>query len=215
MNFGVLNWALEQDPSVFEPLKHRFVQAHCPECLGGSAVPKNFTVLSKGGENVNTWITRPRLIYISRQRDGRRLESGVANALEVMLTTEMTPFYNVDIVFMQDFSAVDQIRRAAASNVMLSVHGNGLSHAMWMPRGGAVVEIFPNQRCLRDYYTLTTVAGHAWVGVDNNTLVVPGRNTFCRDVPTNNDDDAIVVDVGLVKTVLLTLRQSVGKVALV
>ena len=215
MDYGVLNWALEQDSSVFEPLKHRFVQAHCPECFKAVAAPDPIVVKSTGGDDVNTTIIKPRLTYISRQRDGRRLDSRVAEALETMLVTDLTPFYNVDIVYMQDLSAVDQIRRAAASNVMLSVHGNGLSHAMWMPRGGAVVEMFPNQRCLRDYLMLATVAGHSWVGIDNGTIVVPGQGTFCQDVPTGNDDDAIVVDVDVVRKVLLTLRQTVGKFVLV
>jgi len=214
MDYGVLNWALEQDPSVFEPLKHRFVQALCPECLAKAAADP-ITVKSTGGQNINTTIPKPRLTYISRQLDGRRLESSVADALETMLATELTPFYNVDIVYMQALSAVDQIRQAAASNVMLSVHGNGLSHAMWMPRGGAVVEMFPDQRCLRDYQMLATVAGHTWVGVDNGTVVLPGQGTFCQDVPTGNDDNAIAVDVDLVKNVLLTLRQAVVKRVLV
>ena len=28
------------------------------------------------------------------------------------------------------------------SQIMLGVHGNGLSHLMWMPRGSSVVELF-------------------------------------------------------------------------
>lgn len=215
MDYGVLNWAFERNPSVFEPLKRRFVQAVCPECADGADAANPVAVKSTDGQNVNATLAKPRLTYISRQLHARRLDSYVASALETMLITELTPFYSVDIVYMQDLSAFDQIRQAAFSNVMLAVHGNGLSHAMWMPRGGAVVEMFPNRRCLRDYYMLATVAGHAWVGIDNDTVVVPGQGTFCQEVPTGNDDNVIVVDVDLVKNVLLTLRSTLGKRVLV
>lgn len=84
---------------------------------------------------------------------------------------DLKPHYSVRTVQMQTLSAADQIALAAQTDVMLSMHSNGLTHALWMPAGGAVVEIFPNGHCSRDYVMIATASGQAWVGLDGDAVV--------------------------------------------
>lgn len=43
---------------------------------------------------------------------------------------------------------------------MIGVHGNGLTHQLWMPSGGTVVELFPRDAFLRDYQVVAEALGH-------------------------------------------------------
>jgi hypothetical protein len=54
----------------------------------------------------------------------------------------------------------EQLGLSSRTDILLGVHGNGLSHLMWMPRGSHVVEIFADGGFTRDYEMLTASLGH-------------------------------------------------------
>jgi hypothetical protein len=73
-----------------------------------------------------------------------------------------------------------------------------------MPKGGAVVEIFPLNRCLSDYRLISAVSGQTWVGLFNGSQVMTkGHPSFCVDLPSSA---IVIVDLNVLRHILLTLR---------
>lgn len=58
-----------------------------------------------------------------------------------------------------------QLGLSSRTDILIGVHGNGLSHLMWMPRGSHVIEIFAKGGFMRDYQMLTSSLGHHYYAV--------------------------------------------------
>lgn len=77
------------------------------------------------------------------------------------------------VVDFAEMNFQEQIRAVANTDVLLGVHGNGLSHTLFLPKGATLIELFPSHSFrveyrifakLRgvNYYGLTT--GEGWIG---------------------------------------------------
>lgn len=143
-----------------------------------------------------------RISYLTRQDTNRRLtdeaheallhelewleDEGLAK-LTVLHFTDGTPFE-------------DQIAHMAATDVLIGVHGNGLTHTLWMDPGPgkAVFEIMAKACSMNDYGPLATAAGvrHWQVFEDVGTCEVydcPNRGCdHSVDRKGPNRDDLIV-----------------------
>jgi len=49
--------------------------------------------------------------------------------------------------------------------VLLGVHGNGLTHLLWLPPSSAVIELFPAKVFQRDYQTAAAALGHNYTAI--------------------------------------------------
>ena len=90
-----------------------------------------------------------------------------------------------------DFAAVpweQQVRMAAAHDVMVGVHGNGLTNLLWMRPGGLVLEFFPAGAQHYDYLFFAELCALDYFGFEGEH-VFPGSGRFGKPyghgAPTN------------------------------
>ncbi|OCF73830.1 hypothetical protein I204_05675 [Kwoniella mangroviensis CBS 8886] len=92
---------------------------------------------------------KPVITYVSRQEWGRRMLKKESHESLVKELKELEKKYNweVNIVSMDKLSRDEQIRLSARTTVMMGVHGNGLTHLLWMnnqnPRSTVIEFFFP------------------------------------------------------------------------
>jgi hypothetical protein len=54
---------------------------------------------------------------------------------------------------------------------MVGVHGNGLSHQLWMRPGSGLIEIMKSGGFTRDYAILAEMASHEYYAIHNDTYL--------------------------------------------
>lgn len=209
MDMAVARWAMHHDQTIWEGMKDRVLANFCPGSCRPRASVAFYPVLHKtfDGLEYSACVRKPRLSYISRQQNERRLSDGVAQKLEELLTTKWSTYFDVQIVYMQNLSPEDQLRLAARTDILLGIHGNGLTHGFWMPRGGVVVELLVQGSCLRDFQFFASVGGQHWVGMNRQGVVSPGHPGFCHHPGWGGlDINNVDIDLGQLETVLFTLQ---------
>jgi protein O-GlcNAc transferase len=100
--------------------------------------------VQKKNKTTVTYITRP---Y------PRRLEPSLE--IEFLRRIKELPNVNLKVV---DFAAIpfkEQINIAANTNVLIGVHGNGCTQALFLPSGATLIELFPKD-CFRVEYRILT-----------------------------------------------------------
>ncbi|WWD08538.1 hypothetical protein V865_006650 [Kwoniella europaea PYCC6329] len=111
----------------------------------------------------------PIVLYINRQLTTRRLidedEGELVEEMEKLADEGVIEFYNE---YMEKLPRVDQFCLAMKSDVMFAVHGNGLSHQLWMKPGSAVMEIMPVTGFARDYAILGEMMNHEYYAIHYN-----------------------------------------------
>lgn len=75
----------------------------------------------------------------SHPRMGRQIDNEAA----LVSALDSIPGIVVDVVDFAGLDFEEQLRRVSASDVMIGMHGAGLTHALWLPVGGALLEIRP------------------------------------------------------------------------
>ncbi|WWD20513.1 hypothetical protein CI109_104989 [Kwoniella shandongensis] len=114
----------------------------------------------------------PVVVYIDRQFTGRRLVDHDAKEL----LEEMNKLHEEGVIefhdaVMERLHRTDQFCLALKADIMFGVHGNGLSHQLWMKPGGAVMEIMAVGGFARDYAILSEMMGHEYHAVHYNTTL--------------------------------------------
>lgn len=79
--------------------------------------------------------------------------------------------FRFETVFFEDFSFVDQLRIASQASAIVTPHGSGLTHTLFMQERSVVVELFPYQR--RDscdcYERLMPLPKHRYHSIEATT----------------------------------------------
>ncbi|WWC89225.1 uncharacterized protein L201_004143 [Kwoniella dendrophila CBS 6074] len=118
----------------------------------------------------------PIVLYINRQLTNRRLLKEDAESLELELNNlqnqGIIEFVNAQ---METLSRVDQFCLALKADIIIGVHGNGLSHALWMKPGSAVLEIMFPGGFARDYATVAELMRHDYYAIHNDTVFTPDK----------------------------------------
>lgn len=90
---------------------------------------------------------RPRVSYLSRQDTSRRLTDNVHDELiSELKQLEDEGLADFDVVIFKDgVSFEHQVKTMAQTDFLVAVHGNGLTHSLWMTPGPckAVFEMQP------------------------------------------------------------------------
>lgn len=116
--------------------------------------------------------SNPVITYVSRQDWGRRMLKPEDHDTLVKELGELEKKYGweVNIVAMDKLSRDEQIRLAARTTIMMGVHGNGLTHLLWMnnlnPRA-TVMEFFIPGGFAEDYEYTARALGirhYGWWG---------------------------------------------------
>ncbi|KAK2465104.1 hypothetical protein APHAL10511_002912 [Amanita phalloides] len=125
---------------------------------------------------------KPLVIYVSRQGGtGRKLaeeyHESLVSSLKALETEGVIKFRLVRFELM---TIHEQIELAAKTTIMIGVHGNGLTHQLWMPPSpwSTVMEIFRPKAYIFDYEMLARNVGHRHYAVWNDTLVTYPEGTY-------------------------------------
>ncbi|KAJ7274863.1 hypothetical protein C8J57DRAFT_1177726 [Mycena rebaudengoi] len=124
---------------------------------------------------------RPLVTYISRQGGGRRLDERDHLALvQTLRELEADGLCAFHLAAMERMSLRDQIELASRSTILVGVHGNGLTHQLWMPPSvrSTVIEIFVPNGYVFDYELLARNMGHRHYAVWNDTFRTYEEGTY-------------------------------------
>ncbi|GFZ43816.1 hypothetical protein JCM24511_01536 [Saitozyma sp. JCM 24511] len=130
----------------------------------------------------------PVVTYINRQLTGRRLlaadHEGLMEAMEGLHEQGVIEFVDAQ---METKSRIEQFCMALRSDVIMGVHGNGLSHALWMKPGSAMIEVSvawfsrtkfsadPFRSCTLDYAMIGELMRHDYYAIHNDTVLTPDK----------------------------------------
>ncbi|GFZ42512.1 hypothetical protein JCM24511_00228 [Saitozyma sp. JCM 24511] len=116
----------------------------------------------------------PKVVYVDRQASKRRLRHedhlGLMDTLLSLRDSGRIAFKHAKL---EDLSHAEQVTMVSDADIIVGVHGNGLTHLLWMPQGGNVVEFFPPDSFTRDYEVPATAVGHAYHAIRNVTVYLP------------------------------------------
>ncbi|WWC87914.1 uncharacterized protein L201_002814 [Kwoniella dendrophila CBS 6074] len=102
-----------------------------------------------------------KIIYTDRQGSQRKFPEEVhEELLTQMQNIEQSGKAHIIDAKLENIKLEDQFALFADADIIFGVHGNGLTHELWMPPGGVVIEIFPPQTFAYDYPPISAVLGH-------------------------------------------------------
>lgn len=101
-----------------------------------------------------------KLTYIDRTNKRKLLDQDA----HVKAIRERFPDIEVEIVDFAKYTIKEQVELARQTDVLVGVHGAGLTHAMFMPPGTAVVEIMPEQLQHKGFRNLAKLRGQHYFG---------------------------------------------------
>jgi hypothetical protein len=133
--------------------------------------------------------SKPVVTYISRQNTRRQLPPLVHHKLIEALNSISD--INLRVVEMETFTFEQQVELARQTDVLVGVHGNGLTHTAFMRPNKFVCEIFtPGVTFHWDYYTLSKSMSHEYICIFDGRQEMPGHfidNNFvpCMQNPIN------------------------------
>lgn len=115
--------------------------------------------------------------------DVGNFERVMTNEVELLraLRSNFTMF-NIVPVHMEDLTLCEQINVSAAANVFMGVHGAGMSHLWWTPKGATILEFMPDYKSgkpsfevlsqlIRANYIKLRVAGEQKITVDVDEVI--------------------------------------------
>ncbi|KAK0184855.1 hypothetical protein F5146DRAFT_1114210 [Armillaria mellea] len=118
------------------------------------------------------------ITYISRQGTPRRrltdeAHSSLVMALEELVERKKDEGWELNVIQAENMSKDAQVHVAARTTILLGVHGNGLTHLLFMPptRVSTVIEIFYPGGFAHDYHWTTRALGMSHVAVWNDTYI--------------------------------------------
>ncbi|WWC60350.1 uncharacterized protein I303_102921 [Kwoniella dejecticola CBS 10117] len=150
----------------------------------------------------------PKIVYVDRQASSRRLvPEAHRDLLLILRDLERAGLARTVVGKLEEMSYEDQIKLFASADIMIGVHGNGLTHQVWMAPGGVLVEIFPSGVFLRDYQVVAQVVGHEHVAILDSRIYTkeqwesePGK--LLATSPNDANDKNIQLDKGFVERLL-------------
>ncbi|KAF4604573.1 hypothetical protein EYR40_003347 [Pleurotus pulmonarius] len=124
---------------------------------------KHRIVADYHGPTPLTMPDKPLVLYLQRQTDGRRLVEEDHEALiKDLYKLQDDGIAEVALEAFNSSMAFDeQVARISRATILVGVHGNGLTHSLWMTptRLSAVFEFQPRACTITDYSPLATAAG--------------------------------------------------------
>jgi hypothetical protein len=107
--------------------------------------------------------------YVDRQNTKRTMPESEHEWLVGFLTNH--PMIDFLHLHMEDYTSLEQIRIASKCHVLIGVHGNGLSHVLWMQPERYVVEIFWQFSFQFDYMTASQLMRHNYMALFNGKAI--------------------------------------------
>lgn len=116
--------------------------------------------------------TTPRLnVTLIHRRSSRKL-MGLDSFLLGAARTRFAEEADIRLVDFAELTLREQIQVSRDSDVLVGMHGAGLTQAIFMEEGrGAVVEIQPDRMCYRGFENLVRMGGRAYLAAGANKIV--------------------------------------------
>lgn len=96
-------------------------------------------------------IPKQKRIFITRSRASKRTIINEDKLLQILQK------FNFDVLVMEDISFDEQYKCIAESNVLVSLHGAGLTHMLWLEKNSKVLEIRAKEDSLNNcFYSLAS-----------------------------------------------------------
>lgn len=147
-----------------------------------------------------------RITYIKRSPPRCLSESVERRLIEALGTLP-----NVELQ-VKDFASIsffDQIYIIGNTDVLISVHGNGLSHLLFLPNTSCVMEIFPPNNHHLDYHLFADARGIDYYGILYKERAFIERNRAysigAYGAPNSGIDE---LDIDLILSAIESRRQS-------
>ena len=111
--------------------------------------------------------------YIDRQQTNRRLP----DTFHMWLVQYLRQHPAVEFVHirMERYAAVAQIQLAQKLDMIVGVHGNGLSHQLWMKPSSYVFEMYWDFTFHYDYASMAQLMNHTYRGLYNGQILDAAR----------------------------------------
>lgn len=127
--------------------------------------------------------------YVDRQNTDRRLPDEHHSWLLQYCNSHESVLFRQ--LHMEDYTALEQIEVVSDCDMLIGVHGNGLTHALWMPPKRYVIEFFWKYNYQFDYATTAHLMKHSYLGIMNGKVVDPdlveNRDPLLRRSPTRKE----------------------------
>jgi hypothetical protein len=118
---------------------------------------------------------QPQRVYLSRSDAPRRT---ILNEAELVPQLDARGFQTVRL---SELTFLEQVGLLRDAHAVIGLHGAGLSHVVFMPSGGKVVEVFPRSYGTMSYWPLTVANGSTYYTY-NESSVVARERPQCDDV---------------------------------
>lgn len=97
----------------------------------------------------NTSSAKAKVILVDRFGGLRNMARSILQILLEALKKREN--FDVEVVAFEKLEFREQVKKSAQADIMLGIHGNGLTHSMWLKPGSLLVEIFPKESFQADY----------------------------------------------------------------
>nr|ODN89283.1 hypothetical protein L204_06220 [Cryptococcus depauperatus CBS 7855] len=115
---------------------------------------------------VKIWNKVPKIVYVDRQGTNRRMtEDSHAGVAVVLGELEASGIAIVEHKKMERLDRAQQIEAVSTADILIGVHGEMLTHQLWMPDGGVVIELFPSGSYLPEHQIVADALHHEYVPV--------------------------------------------------
>lgn len=132
--------------------------------------------------------------------------------LEERLLTAICEIDNVELKVV-DFAKIsfkEQINLIGNTDVLLGVHGNGLSHSLFLPQEAAVIEMFPNQALALDYRLFANARGISYYGVVADMGLIDDKTAYHKGCFGDFSNTISNLDISLVISIIENLAGQKG-----
>lgn len=108
-----------------------------------------------------TYVARKNTLRIFSDEDERQLIKTISNINDVSYKK----------VYFEELSFKDQIRIAYNTDIMIGIHGNGLTHSLFMKPHKTLIEIFPEGFFAYDYMSIAAIKQDKYYSMYNDRLL--------------------------------------------
>jgi hypothetical protein len=130
----------------------------------GWAHPKDVTILKEGFKPFIVAQQKRKYVYVARSHSMRSPvdENELIESLRAL---------GVEIIFAEDLPLKEQISLFSSTEVLIGIHGAGLTNQLWMESGSTVIEIIDKQYFNICFEALAKVTGNIYESVifDSNS----------------------------------------------
>ena len=96
------------------------------------------------------------LVFIDRRGTRRLMEKG----RYFSILKSKFPALNVEVVDFAELSMLEQLQLVRRTDILVGVHGAGLTHGMFLQPGSTMVEILPRELNYKGFRNLAKLLGH-------------------------------------------------------